>query len=881
MKKFFVPIRKVDEEQQMVWGYASTEAVDSEGEIILLTAMKAALPAYMEFANIREMHQLSAVGVAKEADVDGTGLWIGAKVVDPLAWLKVKEGVYKGFSVGGLATSRDPANRKIITGMELIEISLVDRPANPEALIEVFKLHQGVEGVPLPNDRDIELLAREMCKAAGQDPDANAVKSTAGLDMPRWSLFKVSAERDLNAAHDRAVAKLNASIKTEEQVAVAVTAPTRKSTQIWDCGMPAHSHTTKVDSDTCIADQETKFGKTSVPVELRKTIADRINALPTGELIKVVAQMDAAAGAKPAAQEPPPPVVKKEETAEEKKKREEEEEAEKEKARKDKEKGKSKDGQESDTSHDEPGSGADYAENDKEEEDDDKVKAQLVLTDLTPFKSRAALAKHLKTNTKTLLSAIRKALDSKDPKDVMPSRSAIVAFQLLSAETIVDDTPVAAPTAKAAAALPVQPTAKAAKDDKDDKKPKGDYGSHDEAGYADPGLQDDKKPRYPLKEDGKLSEERIRAAWNYINKEKNQEPYSAAQVTEIKDKIIAAWKEAIDPDGPPAAKDDNKEKAMSETTRKSVRDFLQSIGKADAKTSVKKGLMAACSAIGLLERLDELCEMMEIEAGREQDASAVPGRFKQIVEMFAELVEEVVEEEIEEMLNDKEVPELYDGMPMVMYCARQAVKTAGRKANTKRMGERLTKAIGDHTGSPGFAKLTSVADALTKATAAQTQEWGAHGASTEQEDNDWGAHGSSAQTIHDAAVAMGAKCMSKAAAATPAKEPATDPAAAQATTQKAATAAAPAVAVVQPAVTAPADEPIAILAKAMVALAQDVNEIKARRVKPTLKTAAVEKSADTDKDPATLAAAAASTNPKDVLARAMSTPNFVKNGRGL
>lgn len=82
---------------------------------------------------------------------------------------------------------------------------------------------------------------------------------------------------------------------------------------------------------------------------------------------------------------------------------------------------------------------------------------------------------------------------------------------------------------------------------------KGEYGPPAKAGYADPGLQADKKPRYPLKVDGKLNEERIRAAWSYINKPTNQTGYSHAQVGQIKDTIIAAWKEAIAPAGPPAA----------------------------------------------------------------------------------------------------------------------------------------------------------------------------------------------------------------------------------------------------------------------------------------------------------------------------------------
>jgi len=144
--RIFVPLEKFDAEQRLAIGYASTPALDSQGEIVKREAVEAALPSYMRFANVREMHQPSAVGIAQEAGVDAKGLRIAAKVVDDDAWEKVKQGVYKGFSIGGRVTSRDPADQRIITGLELTEISLVDRPANPEAVIDIYKVALAKEG---------------------------------------------------------------------------------------------------------------------------------------------------------------------------------------------------------------------------------------------------------------------------------------------------------------------------------------------------------------------------------------------------------------------------------------------------------------------------------------------------------------------------------------------------------------------------------------------------------------------------------------------------------------------------------------------------------------------------------------------------------------
>jgi HK97 family phage prohead protease len=150
--RFYWPIAKVDAEQRMVWGYASTEAADEQGETVSRGALAAALDDYMRFANIREMHQPSAVGIAKEAELDDKGLYLGAKIVDADAWAKIVEGVYKGFSIGGRVTSRDPADRTVITGLALTEISVVDRPANPEAVFDCWKRSAGARTAGMIQD---------------------------------------------------------------------------------------------------------------------------------------------------------------------------------------------------------------------------------------------------------------------------------------------------------------------------------------------------------------------------------------------------------------------------------------------------------------------------------------------------------------------------------------------------------------------------------------------------------------------------------------------------------------------------------------------------------------------------------------------------------
>ncbi len=228
--RFYCPIAKVDAAQRMVWGYASTEAVDDQGEIVSRAAMSDALDDYLQFANIREMHQPSAVGVAKEATMDGTGLYLGAKIIDEAAWQKVVEGVYKGFSIGGRVTARDPANRKNITGLRLTEISVVDRPANPEAVFDCWKLS---EGGPLMPDGSEPFNAPLQIWACGDAAHRHIAKAEAvdcitkrGAGVAREVVEKLSEEAAADAPLDAAIVAGKAALAlAEEALAKAGDAP--------------------------------------------------------------------------------------------------------------------------------------------------------------------------------------------------------------------------------------------------------------------------------------------------------------------------------------------------------------------------------------------------------------------------------------------------------------------------------------------------------------------------------------------------------------------------------------------------------------------------------------------------------------------------------
>jgi len=169
--KLYGEISKTEEQADgtlKIWGIASSATVDSDGEIVTAEAMKAALPDYMKWGAVREMHKRdSAAGTTTEISVDDEGRTnFSAVIADDSAIKKLKANVYKGVSIGGNVTSRDDLNKNIITGLRLIELSLVDRPANPEATITIVKIDNDDE------DHDLKKYAGEQISDASAALDA-------------------------------------------------------------------------------------------------------------------------------------------------------------------------------------------------------------------------------------------------------------------------------------------------------------------------------------------------------------------------------------------------------------------------------------------------------------------------------------------------------------------------------------------------------------------------------------------------------------------------------------------------------------------------------------------------------------------------------------
>jgi hypothetical protein len=147
-----MPFSKVDKERRIVSGFATLDNVDRQKDIV---TSEASVKAFSKFrGNIREMHQPLAVGKMVAFKEDKyfdpetksfySGVYVSAYVSKGAqdTWEKVLDGTLSGFSIGGRMNKWDDAYDekmdspiRIIKEYDLVELSLVDTPANQFANI--------------------------------------------------------------------------------------------------------------------------------------------------------------------------------------------------------------------------------------------------------------------------------------------------------------------------------------------------------------------------------------------------------------------------------------------------------------------------------------------------------------------------------------------------------------------------------------------------------------------------------------------------------------------------------------------------------------------------------------------------------------------------
>jgi hypothetical protein len=157
-----MPLTKVDKERRIDSGFASLDNIDKQDDIV---TAEASMDAFAKFrGNIREMHQPLAVGKMVSFKADKyfdpeskkfyNGVFVSAYVSKGAqdTWEKVLDGTLTGFSIGGRMNKWDEGFDeksdkaiRIIKQYDLVELSLVDSPANQFANIVSVEKVDGVD----------------------------------------------------------------------------------------------------------------------------------------------------------------------------------------------------------------------------------------------------------------------------------------------------------------------------------------------------------------------------------------------------------------------------------------------------------------------------------------------------------------------------------------------------------------------------------------------------------------------------------------------------------------------------------------------------------------------------------------------------------------
>lgn len=145
----YVPITRIDKDEWLVEGQATSDAIDAYGTIFDYDSSKRAFQTWR--GNIREMHDpKKAVGRAIEVmpDDDNHLIAIRARISKGArdTWEKVQDGTLSGFSIGipkdkyKLKTvERNGRSVPVYYDHELAEVSLVDNPGSPGCNIAVVR----------------------------------------------------------------------------------------------------------------------------------------------------------------------------------------------------------------------------------------------------------------------------------------------------------------------------------------------------------------------------------------------------------------------------------------------------------------------------------------------------------------------------------------------------------------------------------------------------------------------------------------------------------------------------------------------------------------------------------------------------------------------
>ena len=208
-------------------GYASTDDVDRQGDIVPASVWKKGIQNYLKNPVILAYHDHSEpVGRMVEHRVDGKGLWVKARISSAAGEVfnLVKDGILTAFSIGFRIVDAEYDAAKelfVVKELELHEISVVSVPANQNTLFSLSKAFDTAE----------EFKSFKMQFAPDSDSAKGLESSTEAIGeiKKEWEMDPKQLEQMLADAANKAAELTAKAIADSQAKALAEKAAADKS----------------------------------------------------------------------------------------------------------------------------------------------------------------------------------------------------------------------------------------------------------------------------------------------------------------------------------------------------------------------------------------------------------------------------------------------------------------------------------------------------------------------------------------------------------------------------------------------------------------------------------------------------------------------------